>query len=596
MRLSLCQGMLFAMCGAIATVGNSCVSTPGRRLVFEQQVTLPSGRFIGPIDVKVPSPEQHLGRALVFETTVTAACTPRFLVGHADGSNQSVGAPQDWWQGLLTTRATYEPQQASTQQSTALPIAEQPVALAQQQPSAVAAPSMQPQWQQPTQPLQPTGHWQTTQVETWPGQILFETQRAQKCAEIKTWRSEHTSYVDGTGVLSLWSTVPQELASATMRVRVYELIDEHDEAQREASLRREQEAKENAIRVATQPGPVVTDTAPQPATVAAHVEVKVKVQTPMPPPKKEKTVAEDPTAKWNPGHWEWQQGQGEWVWIRGWWNAPKNCPPLRRGGGNPPVAGAGWAEGHWQWMPGQGRWLWRNGHWTQPPPKIENPGQPPIAGQPWIAGHWESVGISFEWQSGYWGQPPPKVENPGAPQIPGQPWVAGHWVQSGKSWEWVNGHWGAPPAKIENPGSPPLEGQKWIAGYWVKPSPKPEVPGPKPTPGAVWIAGLWIPRGDSWVWSAGSYNTGRRPPPPKAETPSASPMPGAVWLAGFWMLSNGEFAWTPGRWELPPGVGYAWVWDPMPAQQGQMQGPRTGHWVLGVDINLNVNVNPGGRR
>jgi hypothetical protein len=355
---------LVAVLSAFVTAA-SCVSAPTKHLVFEQRLTLPNSRWTGPLDITVPSPAQHQGRALAFVTKLTSACSPKLVVGNPDGTDQSIGSADEHWQLLQTTQATYqyEPQNKT--------------------------PDLSNTGQQHNQ-LQP-GHWQATALETWPGQIAFEDLRRQKCANIKSWTTEHISSVDGNGLLSVWSEVPQQLESATLFVQVFELIDSIDTA------------------------PELKLTTGAETTTAAG-QITLQAQRKPPPPKiEQRAAAADPTAVWQAGSWRWQPKQGLWIWIDGWYRQPSTIPSaLADTARSPsPLQGCSWQNGYWTWLTRPGKWRWSPGPWLPPPPRVEVQGIPPIAEQPWIAGYWSTAGSSFEWNKGRWGKPLAKMEVPG---------------------------------------------------------------------------------------------------------------------------------------------------------------------------------------
>lgn len=296
--------------------------------------------------------------------------------------------------------------------------------------------------------------------------------------------------------------------------------------------------------------PPVAPSAPPPrrptVTVRADAEVQVRVRPPQPPPRRERPgTAEAAGAIWRPGSWQWADGQGTWVWIDGSWGPPASTPPLQNDDrGALPAPGAQWKNGHWVWVTTSGAWRWIPGEWLAPPPLVENPGPPPVPEQEWIAGFWFRTGATFTWTPGRWGRPRPRVETP-------------------------------PP--------PPSRGARWVAGSWLR-------------------------KGETWLWSPGYYErVGRPPPPPRVESPPPRPVPDAVWLAGFWRwdAARNDHAWVPGYWELPPGEGYAWVWDEVPAVTvtttpgaPSTQGVRrSGRWILKVDLDVDLKARvPGGRR
>ncbi len=255
-----------------------------------------------------------------------------------------------------------------------------------------------------------------------------------------------------------------------------------------------------------------------------------EANTPRPPepaPKNERpSPAVDPGATWSPGSWRWNY-KGRWVWESGHWRRPQTSPGLlQTNHGAAPIVGCTWANGHWTWEKSDGSWTWHKGHWNPPPPRQERPGTPQVPEQPWKAGFWVKVGLTFRWQAGHWGRPNLRKET-----IP----------------------------------TPPRAGSKWHKGTWLK------------------LRGRWI-------WSAGFYEGSQAsPPPPKPEVASAPPSPRAVWLRGFWRweVTTSSYRWVPGHWELPPGEGYVWVFDPVDPTTGFS---ISGQWKLQINIDTSVVV------
>lgn len=424
-----------------------------RRLIHEQTIALPSGRFVGPVDLAMPDRAAHARRDFVYEAELHAACTPAMMVEFPDGERAPLGAADAHWQALLAARASAEP-----------PAAVAPPAAADAE--VATAPGVAP-------PVAP-GRWVAQATETWPGQLDFLAQRQTRCAAPRTYRVGHDTAFDRDGRLTLWAAVPQELEGATLTVRVYEVLGTE------------------------QPEPRTEVAPPVAASVTATVAVASATPTsPAPAPRPERPGTPKATgATWVGGQWSWQPGEGKWVWIGGRWAPPTTRPaPLRGRPGTPPVAGCGWADGYWAWVETDGSWTWQDGHWTAPPPKVETPPPPQVPEQPWIAGAWLAVEGSFEWRPGHYGVPTPRAETPGPAPGAGARWIAGRWMSIGGRWTWTPGYYERgdrpPPApRAETPGAAPGPGAVWLAGYWrwdVR--------------DYAWVAGHWeLPPGVDYVW------------------------------------------------------------------------------------------------
>lgn len=511
-RLLLCLTLL-------ATLG-ACGATK-KNLIFEQTVPIPSGRFAGPIEVQLPRRGQDSIRDYEIRTELLSACGPRLRMSYPDGEVGSVGPKSPLWQSLLARRAEAGETEVapSAPTNTSYPPEVAPEVTPEVDPIPTGPSGYQPQ----------AGHWQQTTIESWPGQMEFMRTRDHRCATTKRYRRTYTTAFDETGRLTIWAEVPQELASATLKIEVYEVIDVDKEERiaarsrkRERRARRKQEAEARAlanIKVGWE----------KPVQLRTAKPREAKPRPPMPAPKKQTPkAAKADGAQWVAGHWVWTPGKGKWVWVRGYWAAPARAPALKGHGGPPPVAGCTWQDGRWVWQQRDGSWRWIDGYWNAPPPKAEIPGPPPVPESPWIAGRWNRTKLSFTWVSGRWGKPTLRVETPPPPPFAGANWQRGSWLQ--------------------------LKGK--------------------------------------WIWSAGYYaESTTPPPPPKREVAGRSPMAGAVWLAGFWrwMPTASKYRWVPGHWEKPPGAGYQWIPDPPDPTIGHSV---SGHWKIIVDVPVNIEVRP----
>jgi hypothetical protein len=507
---------LWCFIGALAI---GCGHTK-RTLIYDKSTALPGGRFVGPIELELPAQEQRPHRWFEIRAELEARCGPLLAITYPDGEVARLGDRDEKWQALQRQRAEHR-------------TVETP---ATRDPETTAEPNG-------------PGRWRQAQTERWPGQIEFLRGREARCSRTRTFRRVHLTAVDRDQRLALWAEVPQELAGAKLRVKVYRVVDVDGEKEAAERARAEERARTRA---------------------RARAEAGVEVRPPRPRPPKPKPRVEKPPpaeadgARWTPGTWHWYGTEGKWVWISGRYEQPATAPALRaEDPGVPPVAGCTWARGHWVWVPGSGSWRWNDGHWNAPPPRTEDPGPPPWPGTRWIPGQWVRVGASFEWRGGRWDKPPPKTENPGPPPIPEQSWVAGYWVRVGDGWEWRGGHWG-------------------------KPRPREEARPPRPSRGARWQPGVWLKIKGAWTWEPGHWiSAGRTPPPRRAERPGRRPHPDAVWLKGFWRWSAASrgFKWIAGRWELPPGEGYVWVPDPVDPGAGVS---ISGKWKLRIEVDVKV--------
>lgn len=472
--------------------------------LLSQRIALPEGRFVGPIEVKVPKHSEHGGHDFEVRVTVVARCEPLFTLAFPDGEQQPLGVRDEVWQALLRARAGVTAEIAAPQAGhpaepahvptpAAQPTSQaQPAAQPASQPQPVAQPGFEPQpfpaappppQPQPAPPARlesdttidaearitaPTvGRWERTLTERWAGQLEFEAQRERRCANPREFTVRYRNAFDDTNTVALWAEVPQELAGGELFVEVVELVPP---------------------KVA--PPPVVE------AKVA--VKVEAKPLPPKPAPRVERpTPAKDPGARWQPGEWVWS-GRGEWVWQPGYWLRPASLPAAKAEfPGAPPVAGCRWISGRWLWVAAGGEWTWTPGRWAAPPPLVEDRGESPDSTAPWISGAWLEGGGTFTWRPGRWGRPQPRVET-------------------------------RPPA---------------------------------PSASTEWISGEWLLIQGRWDWSPGFWAGTERPPPPRAETIPPRPNTDAVWLAGFWRwdVTTRAHVWIDGHWELPPGEGYVWV-------------------------------------
>jgi len=100
--------------------------------------------------------------------------------------------------------------------------------------------------------------------------------------------------------------------------------------------------------VAPTPVPLFGSTAPlaEAPSNAGTLGVIVAPYAP-PPPQAEAPPPPTPSAKWIPGHWDWNGTK--YVWFPGMYVE------------NPP-ANANWVPGEWQ--PGPTGWTWIAGHWS----------------------------------------------------------------------------------------------------------------------------------------------------------------------------------------------------------------------------------------
>lgn len=453
-----------------------CASMQRVSLV-SRRVALPDGRFVGPVEVKVPRHRDHGGHDFEVRVRVVAKCDPRFTLAFPDGEQRPLGVEDSGWQALLKARAGVIAQAAA-----ALPPPPPP----QRAPGPVAAERFEPQ-PYPAAPSSPqleaevsvdaearlpaptVGHWERTVTERWPGQLVFEEQRGRRCAGTREFTARYRNAFDDTNTVALWAEVPQELEGGELFVDVDELL----------------------------PPRVEPPPPPKPAQRPVARPAPQRTVPPMPPPRAEHPdPAQDAGARWRPGHWSWQ-GDGGWVWIDGDWLPPAAAPALRvEVTGQPPVPGCRWKSGHWVWVARGGRWDWVPGSWLAPPPLAEDRGVAPDPTAPWEPGAWLPGNGTFTWRPGRWGRPQPRADvQPPAPR-PDAQWVPGEWLFFEGRWTWSPGFW---------------------TGTERPPPPRPEVIPPRPHPDAAWLAGFWrwdararvhawvdghweLPPGEGYVW------------------------------------------------------------------------------------------------
>jgi hypothetical protein len=529
--------LVWGCLGAVAYIAlaTGCGPTLRKNLIFETTVALPSGRFVGPVEVEVPRQADHGGREFEIRAELVATCGPLLLISYPDGEISRIGDGNERWQSLLALRAqnnesSAEPPGESTNEANAELPSESTNEASAESPSEPTADSSAESPGEPTaEPPPPgtgadsapaeSGRWVRVTTESWPGQIEFLQTRESRCSARRRHATRYETGYDETGRVTVWAEVPQELGEAQLTVRVYEIIDVDAEAEARARVRERERERVRAERRRKE------------ADEKAAEKEAARAREPRPPKPAPNPENPDPAeaegATWSPGYWAYSPGEGKWLWVSGHWLAPARTPgPKEESNGSPPVAGCTWESGYWVWVEGPGRWDWTPGHWNAPPPRVEDRGQPPVPESPWVPGQWVADGASFKWIAGYWGRPTPRAET-------------------------------IPP--------PPFKGAQWRAGTWLKVSGK-------------------------WVWSPGFYEDSRKAPPPrKQESPGTRPHPDAVWLAGFWRWSQKrtDYEWIAGHWELPPGEGYVWIPDPPDPQAGVSIG---GRWELPINVDVNVDV------
>ena len=429
-----------------AVVAGGCGGDQRRALIHDSETQLTAGRFRGPVEVRLPERARQPHSWVEIHAELRAACSPLLELRFPDGEVARLGDGDARWQALQRARATH----VSTETK----------------PDRPASP----------RPADGPGSWKRVTTESWPGQLAFRSEREARCAKRHIYKRVHLTALDQTRPLTLWTEVPQELADATLRVKVYEIVDVGERREAEARLRAE----------LTRP--------PEPR----------KPRPARPKPKSEKPgEPATPGAVWVSGRWEWVEGRGKWVWISGTWRASGGPPPARvENPGAPPVAGCTWQRGRWVWIPGKGEWKWTAGYWNPPPPKVETRGEPPVPESTWVPGRWVSVDASFEWIAGRWGKPRPRVEARGRPPHPGAVWRGGVWINKGGTWVWSPGRWerqAPPPPKQERRPKRPHPKAVWLAGFW------------KWSGGRYrWVSGRWEkPPGEGYVWVADPQSPSR---------------------------------------------------------------------------------------
>lgn len=461
-----------------------------RVTLIKTTVPLNDGRFVGPVEVKVPRHADHARHDFEVLVKVVAACDPLFTLAFPDGEQQPLGVKDTRWQELLRARAGVRAELSSQVGPPPPPSRSQP----QQQPTPAPTPAPANdanEWAGPPMPApQPTptnaeasasvdaqlvipaptvGHWERTVSETWAGQLEFEAERLERCGSARTYTAKYLNAFDDTNTVAIWAEVPQELAGASLTVEVIELIP----PEKPVAKAIEVEAK-------------------------AVVKVTPKPRPPQPPPKKENPrPARDAGARWQDGYWSWSERGGEWVWVPGSWGRPATTPALiNEHPGAPPIAGCRWQQGHWVWVQANADWNWVPGHWLAPPPLDEPRVDQPDPTSPWNEGHWISVGGTFRWSPGSWGRPQPRTEVRPPPPWDGAQWIPGAWLLISGRWTWSVGFFAGtekpPPPRVEAIPPQPHPDAVWLAGFWRW---------NVTTRMHVWVDGHWeVPPGEGYVW------------------------------------------------------------------------------------------------
>jgi hypothetical protein len=428
-----------------ATLVLSACATFQRVPLKSVTVRLDDGRFAGPFEVKVPRRAEHANHDFEIRVTLVARCAPALTLAFPDGETELLGENDPAWQSMLEQRA-------------------------QQEPAATAAPTRAPRQ------TSRTGHWERAVVERWHGQLEFERMRHLRCAELHEYRAKHLNAYDESGALTLWATVPQELAGAELHYEIVERVPTQVEAP-----------------------PPPPEERPAPHGEAPQHEA-AKPRPEKPSPKRESPGdPEVPGARWQAGEWVWVEGQGEWVWYSGYWLAPPTAPALQtENPGVPPVAGCRWVSGHWEWNRGPGHWVWRAGYWTEPPPLDEPRGPSPGEGAQWKSGRWSWQNHTYVWLHGRWGKPSARAETiPPAP-FAGAHWIPGDWLDLNGEWKWSPGFYEGtqrpPPPRAETPPPKPAPDAQWLQGFWRWDPSKQD---------HLWVPGHWeLPPGEGYVWVA----------------------------------------------------------------------------------------------
>lgn len=454
---------------AYITLATGCGHTR-KNLIYETTLALPSGRFVGPVEVDVPRQADHHGRDFEIRAELVAICGPLLHISYPDGEVSRIGDGDERWQSLLALRAE------NNEASVAPP--DEPSAPGTVSVSAPPAP----------------GRWERITTESWPGQLEFLRTREHRCSNRSRYERRYETGYDETGLVTVWAEVPQEIGEAQLTVRVYEIIDVDAEAEARARVR----AKEQERVRAEERERVRAELRRRQEAERAVARAR-KPKPPKPAPRRESPdPAEAEGATWSPGYWAYSPGKGEWVWVSGHWLAPAGTPgPKVEDHGPPPVAGCTWQSGYWVWVQGPGRWDWVPGHWNAPPPKFEDRGSPPVPESPWIPGQWVTEGDGFKWIAGYWGRPRPRDEAIPPPPYEGATWHAGTWLKIKGAWVWSPGFYEnsrrpPPPRKRESPGARPQPDAVWLAGFWRWSQQRTAY---------EWIAGHWeLPPGEGYVW------------------------------------------------------------------------------------------------
>lgn len=482
-RLSIQRAVHATALTSLVLAITACAAGQPRQ-IFQQTIALPDGRWTGPVEVSVPRRADHELRDFMYRAELSASCTPDLEIQFPDGEHVTMGAKDSQWQALLTARAaaptpvtepTPEPtpefdetyNQGYVEESTGDDVG----------PLLDGAPA---QDNTPAGPgatavgviaAAPSGRWVEQNVETWPGQLVFNRELPTRCARSGSWSTTHYTALDRDGLIRVWAARPQELANAKLIVTVFEMLGTEEE--------------------------VYSAPAPRPAKVTAKAEVKAEVKaeikvyltptSPQPAPKTEQPGApRTEGATFVPGSWSWSTTDGKWVWVRGSWRAPSTTPALKGPSSKLPLPGCRWSDGQWVWVPGSGVWKWNDGYWLAPPSKTETPPPPQVPEQGWVAGAWRRTYNSFEWLPGYWGPPKPRVEvKPPSPRD-GARWLAGRWANLSGKWSWLGGSWDT-------------------SGGHAPPAAKAETPPPSPAAGAVWLYGYWQWQGTAYTWVGGHW-------------------------------------------------------------------------------------------
>jgi hypothetical protein len=93
---------------AIGGVLVACGAGPTKNLIFEKRMTVPEGRFVGPVEIEVPRRADHHDRDFEIHIELTSRCTPLLRLSFPDGEVSSIGAKDGRWQDLQARRAQGE--------------------------------------------------------------------------------------------------------------------------------------------------------------------------------------------------------------------------------------------------------------------------------------------------------------------------------------------------------------------------------------------------------------------------------------------------------------------------------------------------------